>query len=67
MRSQYVDKMKELVDNAMNGTVEEENFQIDTKNEDCCTDPLEVTEEMSVITIFKDDWVEQLAMLVQGR
>ncbi len=67
IKAHYLNRVTEIVDNAINGAGEEEDFQTIQLDDDCCAEKTDVSEKLSVITEFKDEWVEQIATLVQGR
>ena len=64
MRSQYLDKAKQFVKDAINGAIEEEDFQADYSNDH---DVSQMIVGDTVIDEFKDEWMEQIAPIIQGR
>ena len=68
LRSQYLERVKELIENAMNGSVEEEDFQSENIKdnhydvEECASDV-----DKAIVTDFRDEWVDKIAHVVQGR
>ncbi len=63
MRSRYADRAQELVDRAMQGSIEEEDFELAQESLSDESD----NEGINLITEFNDSWISQLAMIVQGR
>jgi len=68
MRSSYQKKLNELVERALNGELEEEDFQAEARAAkiENSNETLELNKATSNAIEFRDDWLQDIAILVQG-